>query len=308
MTEVPSAVAAALVETGAPPTLGLEKEALSSDVLVGDVRVVKALSYEGTDRRLVLVSDVDPVSGSAEVHLVHSSPELATSRDVVVEADLVGAPYVVVVETDLRAVVWSFQLDRRVGHMDEEVLEMVKILGSDRSDLEPSADQVIGSQVVYCGTEMTGALDGRWPFKEVEGSVLRRFAADCTEALLDQDVVWEIDENLLRPDLVSQVDDGRLLEEFIHWVGTRRLSLPEDLGQLFDGGLVDATAWAEFDDLALDLVASLLNPVGAVGMGTGDSDASPGLLASAQLGAVETAGHVGRVRYLGSSAKEPVAS
>jgi len=304
MAEVPQAVVAALAGRRAVSPTEPQQTELPDRVLVGDVMVAKPLSDESAGRRLVLVIGVDTTSGSAEVYLIHSAPELATSRDVVVEGSLVGTPYDVVVQTDLHGVVWSFQLDRRIGHFDELAIANVRTLGSGTPDPElvPSREAV--SQAIYCGSELVGVLDRRWSFKEAEGSALRRLTADCTEALIDDDCVWQVDQKLLLPDHLNlAAAPESLLGELIHWVGTRRLSMADDdLERLVAAGVLEPEYWATFGDLAMDVASSLQDWMvnASADSDIGEAGELVGLLAPAHLGQVDGAEEADRVRYLGS--------
>ena len=67
------------------------------------------------ESRLCLVVGVDPTDEFADVVLTHTAPEVAPSVDGVVPPELSGAPYDIVVQTELRRTVWTLQLGRRVG-------------------------------------------------------------------------------------------------------------------------------------------------------------------------------------------------
>ncbi|WP_419839769.1 hypothetical protein [Candidatus Poriferisodalis sp.] len=143
-------------------------------------------------RRLCLVVGVDPAEDFAEVVLVHSTPELATSVDGVVPSCTTGAPYDAVVQTDLRGVAWTFQLGRLVGRLDEASLEALSSIA-----LGNPATELAQGNEIWSGSALTGAGDGRWTFKIDEGSALRSLTRECTAAFLDCGTVGEFDPRLL---------------------------------------------------------------------------------------------------------------
>ena len=156
----------------------------------GDVRIVQPPIREGAagTRRLCLVVGVDPTSEFAEVVLVHSAPELATSVDGVVPSSTSGAPYDAVVQTDLRGVAWIFQVDRLVGRLDERSLEALSSIALGN----PATERAQGNEI-WSGSALTGESDRRWAFKADEGSVFRTLTRECTAVLIDGGTVWELE-------------------------------------------------------------------------------------------------------------------
>ncbi|MEM9655382.1 MAG: hypothetical protein AAGA65_25040 [Actinomycetota bacterium] len=307
MTDVPAVLRSALAqrsEARLPETLDL---ALPSRVCEGDLRVVEALAHSPTDRRVGVVLRVDSANDFAEVLLVHAYPELATDRDVILPADVTSAPYDAVVQTDLRAAVWSLQLGKRIGHLAELELAAVKAIGNGPSAVELDASPTARMPQLHSGNPLAGPLDRRWSFKESEGAALRALAADCTEALLDQELAWEVNPGLLRPDLLDLADDPELLViELLHWVQTRRLSLTDDdLELLLGAGALELDAWLQLSDLGADLLIGFQEILLRVATGVTSKPRSEArcMLTAAHLGAMNQEPH-DRVHYL--AAKEPV--
>ena len=310
MTDVPATVRSALAERRYRQAPVTSEQTSTSGVVAGDLRTIEGLAHQPADRRIGLVLRVDPSNEFADVLLVHSAPELATDRDAIVTADVASAPYDVVVQTDLRAVVWTLQLERRIGHLDHQSLDAVKAVSSDDTPDESGPRPAMKVAGTYSGTRLAGPLDGRWSFKESEGAALRHLAADCTEALLDQSFVWRVDRHLLRPELLDLADDQELLlNEFHHWEDTRSLCLTnEDVELLLMEGALDPDSWAQVSDVGTDILMSL-QPIilrAATGMGEGTENVPRGLLAPAYVDLADRLEMIDRIHYLG--AKEPVAS
>ena len=310
MTDVPAAVRSELAERQRRQASVAGGDSSTSRVAAGDLRAMDALAHQTADRRIGLVLGVDAANDFADVLLVHSAPELATDHDVVVAADVASAPYDVVVQTDLRAAVWTLQLLQRVGHLDEQALGAVKTVASNVTMDEPSPQLAMGGTGAYSGTRLAGPLDGRWSFKESEGAALRRLATDRTEALLDEGLVWRVDQHLLRPDLLDLADDPALLIlELLHWLDTRPLSLAQaDLELLLTAEALDPDSWAQFSDIGADMLRSVEEFVVQAATGTGEQrEHEPRcLLAAAHIDLADPTESIDRIRYLGL--KEPVAS
>lgn len=159
----------------------------------GDVRVLRPpSSIGGGESRLCLVLGVDSSGEYADAVLIHTAPELATSADGVVPSVVSGAPYDTVIETDLRGAVWTFQLGRKVGHLDSDTLEELGDIAVGGTDADTAMDSKIWS-----GSVLTGESDRRWAFKASEGNVFRTLTLDCTAVLVDGGTVWELDPEVL---------------------------------------------------------------------------------------------------------------
>jgi hypothetical protein len=151
----------------------------------GDICLVTppGKSWEG---RLALILRVDERRHCAEILLVHSSPELATDFDSVIDRSFDCAQYDVVLQSDLRGVVWINQIVKRVGHITPPVFTALNNIFSNEQEIPPPKPSVRIYQDVLLsrGLPLAGPVDRRWGFKEDEGIALRLLTADCTETLL----------------------------------------------------------------------------------------------------------------------------
>ena len=255
MTEVPATVRSAVEahrrSQDLEPARSLSGGAMRR-ISRGDVRIVQPPSREGAagTRRLCLVVGVDPAGEFAEVVLVHSAPEFATSVDGVVSSSTSGAPYDAVVQTDLRGVAWTFQVNRLVGRLDENSLEALSSIALGN----PATERAQGNEI-WSGSALTGESDRRWAFKADEGSVFRTLTRECTAVLIDGGTVWEIDPGLLRRGQLDCATDGpEVVEEFWEWRSTRRsrqLTISDDL--LTEMLAQDPPTPSPESDLALEL-------------------------------------------------------
>jgi hypothetical protein len=212
-----------------------------------------------TDPRIGLVLAVDPDNEFADLLLVHTATELACDSDGVVPCWASSAPYDIVVETDLRAVVWTWQLGASIGSLDDGALDAIRSIAARSREVSDASVGPIEVGGVHSGLHLAGPSDPRWSFKETEGHVLRRLSEDCTTALLDSGLVWQVDPGLLRPDLLDQAaDSSDVLDELLHWAMTRKLTLTEiDLEELDRVGVLGLDAWNALGDLGLDVWTAL---------------------------------------------------
>lgn len=249
MSELPAALVAVLRASAAKEAPS-ELIVSSAHVRRGDLRFVRALSPGQVEPRLALVLSVDSGGGFAEVLLAHPYPEMACEIDAVVPREVSGAPYRLVVQTDLRGVIWTYQFGSAVGSLDADALHEVGRVTSE--------GDVVGGAGIHCGLRLAGVVDPRWEFKSDEGSALRALARDCTEALLDEGA-WEVEPGLLRPELLELADDpATLVAELVHWVKTRSLAISADeIETLLDLGALELEAWASVSDLGIDIWTSI---------------------------------------------------
>lgn len=166
MTQMPAALAAALREPAHRSALTRATLA-TSRVRPGDLRFASGLRGESVEPRLVLVLSVDDQLEFADVLLLHTATEMACDVDLVVPTSVSGAPYDVVVETDLRGVIWTIQLGSAVGHVDGALMTL-------RPD-STTSDGAFRSDV-HSGPQLAGPTDPRWNFKRDEGVALRALA------------------------------------------------------------------------------------------------------------------------------------
>ena len=310
MTDVPAVVTSALAQRETACTPEPPGFVLPTRVSEGDLRVIESLAHRPTDHRIGLVLRIDSANDFAEVVLVHTAPELATDRDVILPSDVTSAPYDAVAQTDLRGAVWILQLGRRIGHVPELALAAVKATDN-RAEagglpLAPAA-RMAG---LHTGIPLAGPLDRRWLFKESEGSALRALAADCTEALLDQELDWEMNPGLLQPELLDLADDPELLLiELLHWAQTRRLSLTDDdLELLLAAGALELDAWSRLSDLGADLLMGLQEVLlqAATGVSSEARTEVRYMITASHLGTTDREVPHDRIHYL--AAKELVAA
>jgi len=199
MTEILAAVKSALDQRRNESGTNAGCLELPCQIIEGDLRAIEASPHLPPDRRIVFVRRVDSVREFAEVMLTHSATELATDCDVIVPADVASAPFDLVVQTDLRGAVWTSQLTTRIGHLEHAVMSAVWTVGRYANAGDISAARNACMPALSLGTQLAGSLDRRWRFKESEGDVLRALAADCTEALLDSYLVWEVNPDYFSP-------------------------------------------------------------------------------------------------------------
>jgi hypothetical protein len=223
-----------------------------------------------------LVLSVDSQLDFADVLLLHTATEMACGVDLVVPTSVSGVPYDVVVQTDLRGVVWTLQLGPAVGRLDDRVISALG--GTSTSLLEAGH-----GPVVHRGLALAGTADPRWAFKRDEGSALRALARDCTDALLDEGA-WEVEPGLLRPELLDLADDPvAVVADLVHWLQTRTLEIgPTEIETLLELGALDAGAWARVADLGIDVWTAIQSLIeGAATSAPRDDGAAPRRLVTA---------------------------
>jgi hypothetical protein len=214
------------------------------------------------------VVNVDTSLQFIEIALVHPYTELATSMDGVVPGALAGTPFDVVVQTDLRGVVWTpVQVSRLVGELSSATLEAVSTL-VEIGQPGPMAG-------VRIGVPLAGPTDRRWSFKEAEGRALDLLTSDCAGEVIDGRSPWRVDRELFIPDLLASSPElDAVLIELVHWLDTRTLRLTvEDALELEERGALEFEAWrranlsADVYDTLLDIVEDALTsaPTGTGG-------------------------------------------
>jgi hypothetical protein len=269
MTTIPHALESALAKRKERVEKATNDRIHSNRIVLGDLRIVHGLSHVAPDSRLGLVIAVDGEDEFTEILLVHTAPELACDTDVVVPKTQAAAPYNIVVQTDLRAVVWTWQLGGAVGWVDGTVLRSLKSLaGGGVSDIPIRARDVTSTELAT-GPHLAEPSDPRWSFKQSEGEALRQLAEDCTTALLDRDLVWQVAPDLLRPELLDRADASLdVLTELLHWAKTRTLTVSDRaLVELDNDGALSIDAWNSLEDLATDVWTSLQDVI--LGASTG---------------------------------------
>ena len=262
---VPSAVAAAArAEEAKVPN----RIAPNRTIRRGDLRLI-APTYDATgEARLGLVLNVDTRLQFTEVALVHTYPELATSMDGVVPGALAGTPFDVVVQTDLRGVVWTpVQVSRLVGIVSAGTLQAISDLVETGLAESPSG--------VRIGTALGGPHDRRWSFKATEGQALDALTSDCSSEVIDGRSPWRVGRELFIPDLLASSSDlDSIVVELAYWLDTRVLRMTlEDALELEERGALEFDAWrnanlsAELYEALIDIVEDALTHAPSQGGG-----------------------------------------
>lgn len=249
---VPSAVSAA---ARAQHSTGRTPLAPTRALRRGDIRLIVPPYDEAGETRLGLVLNVDAKLQFIEVALAHTYPELATSMDGVVSGALAGTPFDVVVQTDLRGVVWTpVQVSQLVGKLSSETLEAISDLVESRRPASTAG--------VRIGIPLSGPHDRRWSFKAAEGKALDLLTSDCTGEVIDGRSPWRVDPELFIPELLAsspQLDT--ILIELVHWLETRSLRLSvDDALELEARGALEFDAWRRAN-LSADLYEALIDIV-----------------------------------------------
>jgi hypothetical protein len=131
--------------------------------------------WERARRRLVLVVQVDEDEDAVDVVLLGHFREFATDRDLVLEPSQTGLPYVLVAYCDLRAPIWTIQLDEYKGSVAGDVLELLpKVFHGAAPD----------SAARSVGLPLQGEDDSRRGHKHREFLELHRIAHDRIAASL----------------------------------------------------------------------------------------------------------------------------
>ena len=226
----------------------------STRVSRGDLRAVKPFDGAGIDARLALVLSVDSERGFADVMLVHTAPELASEMDAVIGSRVGVTSYPVVIETDLRGVVWIEQLGRATGRVGEEALGALAAVA-----VRQASPEQRDATVLARGARLAGPADPRWSFKRAEGIALRELARDCTEAILDEGTPWVVDRGVLQPELLElAADPVAVVTDLMHWIETRPVEVSDtDVQQLLELGVFESNAWTSAGDMAADVVTAL---------------------------------------------------
>ena len=217
-------------------------------------RVPHSLASDEPTECLALVLRIDAPRDYAEIMFVHPYAELATGTDLIVPPEHSSIAYQVVVETDVRGVVWLQQLGPLVGVLDASALDALGAV---------ALGEVCDSPDLVSGLPLRGRLDRRWAFKAAQGSSLRSLASDCTAALLDDQPV-KLDASILSPVLLAALD-GRdsALGTLLDIVVRREVVFDlDDLEVLDEIGALDAGSWIDaFGEIGGQLYTSYLWPL-----------------------------------------------
>jgi hypothetical protein len=102
------------------------KEADPAEVMAGDICVVRPIASAGRLPRLIVVSSVG--EGWCEGMLAGPETELATEVDALLNPIISGLGYEIAVYTRFSGPVWIAQVSRRVGAVEDQVLEQLQVL------------------------------------------------------------------------------------------------------------------------------------------------------------------------------------
>ena len=219
--------------------------------------------------RLALVLGVNDRRDFTEIMFVHPYVELATGTDLVVPSEHSRLAYQVVVETDVRGVVWLTQVGQLVGVLNRTALEAV---GAVALREDPA------SRSLVAGLPLRGRFDQRWDFKAAEGSALRILAAECTASLLDGQAPLQLDIGILSPVLLAASNDREsAMLKLLDILSKRDVVFDfEDLERLGEIGALSETNWTNaFGSIGIEYYESLLRPLidRALSRGPGVPDA-----------------------------------
>ena len=219
--------------------------------------------------RLALVLGVDDRRDFAEIMFVHPYAELATGTDLVVPSEHSRVAYRVVVETDVRGVVWLTQLGSLIGVLDRTALEAV---GAVALGEDPAWRSLVA------GPPLRGRFDQRWDFKAAEGSALRILAAECTASLLDGQAPLQLDIGVLSPVLLAACDDREsAMLKLLDIVSKRDVVFDlDDVARLDEIGALSEANWTDaLGSSGIEYYKSLVCPLidRALSRGPGVPDA-----------------------------------
>lgn len=141
---------------------------------VGDIYRLVAPNDADEDAAIVLVTKVHPETGSVAVTLLSPDVEFATPADLLLPRAGSLRPYDLLVESDIFGYVWTDQLDRRLGVVDDDLMDDLTAVRLDESTSRGPA-----------GPPLLNRDDPRWAFKEAELARLRVLTPDCAGYLID---------------------------------------------------------------------------------------------------------------------------
>lgn len=202
--------------------LGRKPIGVRIPVARGQIRAIRhspddpVLTNEAPER-MVLVVRVDTDQEFTEVMLVHPYVELGTSLDLVVTPEHSTTPYRTVIQTDTRAVVWTYQLDTLMGEFDPAALEALGDVATGRT---------VHRAGLYSGPPLRGPLDPRWEFKAQEGEAIRSLALDCTIALLNGESPLRFTPSHLGPSPLNTTAGSDATIDVVESATGRRYTLP----------------------------------------------------------------------------------
>ena len=205
----------------------------SRPVARGDVRRLQNLS----NPRLVLVLAVDTGTQTAQYTLLHSYTEFATEADVIVTPALSALPYDLVVQTDLRGVISTKEINDLIAVLPERIVRACFAV--------PAAFE--SDETAFSGPAQPGLLDALWDFKIAEGNTIRDLSSAAFEMLTKESILWQFKFRELLKALLEPVPDSIDLVEAMQdrWNRGRDLhvSTPDAIADLEEHGLLDRRTW-----------------------------------------------------------------
>ena len=209
-----------------------------SAIRIGDIRPIQ--DFDGGATRIVLILDIDNFLDFALVTLIHPYTKYATEHDVVIDGETVLLPYDVVVQCDIRASVWKKQIGELVGHLSATLVnELMKA----KIDL----DNVSASS--HFGSKLTGPFDVRWNFKVAEGRELKKISQNCTTALIENEINFQVDDlELMTAILRAEHNYEEMLlclYDFVQMHGEDVRISENTWVELENLGLLDKNRWKE---------------------------------------------------------------
>lgn len=148
----------------------------------GQVRRLDAMDRDGSDSRLVLVTELDPGAASARLVLLSHETEMASNLDVSLGSELTGLPYDLIGLPDVSGPAWFVQLGPVLATLSLDVLNDPELRDA---------------------PELRDELDARWSWKEAEHDALLALTGECRRQMMDGEPDTVIDPVALDPDQVS---------------------------------------------------------------------------------------------------------
>lgn len=141
--------------------------------MVGDLRVAESVDAGSAEPRIICVLDADPRLATVQAALVSHEVDVAGGADVLIPAAATGLPFDLMVESDVTATLWWFQVERLIGRLDERLTGFV--LTAVRTGAAVLPRRVRGVPVV-------DADDPRRALRSTESQHMGCLGADCESA------------------------------------------------------------------------------------------------------------------------------
>lgn len=143
-----------------------------SGIKIGDI--YRAVATDRATTALILVTHLDAATGSLTVTLLSPDVEFGSSTDLILLEHETGCPYQLLAQSDVFGYLWMTQVDRFIGHVNEQVIAALCALRNEDAVDHPVA-----------GPPVLDHSDPRWEFKLQERTRLRSLTADCTYELIN---------------------------------------------------------------------------------------------------------------------------